>query len=439
MLRPALHAQTADPTALPLLTEADLRYLGAFNVPAGSDDPSDALAYGGSPIGMSPGGLWYGGHNQFNRLCEITIPAMGGTSTLLQRCVDVTEGKPVGQDVVLGGALTWNGRLIVSSFVFYDADYGNQAQTSHYASGLHLATTGDAIGPVKVGDATIQAGYVGGYMGGIPPEWRDALGGPAFTGQSNSSIISRTSTGPAFFAFDPDDIGRVAPVPAVPLMHFPLGATGFDAPDDQPIDPPFAGSLGIAGAVFIPGTRTVLYFGRQGLGKEEYCTPQQTDPNGDCYDPVSPYKGYHSYPYRHVILAFDAVDFVRVRKGEIAPWQVKPYASWRPTEINDDGRAGMAFGGMTFDPATNRIYLVRGMIDDSTAGARPQIVAFQVTPPAASAPAPTPTPPPPPPPRCAAMAWTMTATAWSTRGARSRRRRRRRSIRHRPSPPRTAR
>ena len=48
-----------------------------------------------------------------------------------------------------------------------------------------------------------KTGFVAGYMAAVPPEWQSSLGGPAITGQCCVPIVSRTSWGPAAFAFDP--------------------------------------------------------------------------------------------------------------------------------------------------------------------------------------------------------------------------------------------
>ena len=50
---------------------------------------------------------------------------------------------------------------------------------------------------------------------------QDELGAPYLTGQAALSIISRTSSGPAAFGFDPQRLGA-AVTPATPLVEYPL-------------------------------------------------------------------------------------------------------------------------------------------------------------------------------------------------------------------------
>ena len=78
----------------------------------------------------------------------------------------------------------------------------------------------------------------------------------------------------------------------------------------------------MAGVVFPEGTRSVLFFGRQGLGK--YCYGEASD----CGDPVQTSKGGHAYPYAYYVWAYDALDLAAVKSGQRQPWDVKPYAVW---------------------------------------------------------------------------------------------------------------
>jgi len=213
----------AEPRALgdlPLVQGINLRYVGEFHVP-NPDGQGNSLGYSGHALGYNPANhsLFFGGHDWYQMLCEVGIPAAinpSVTAPILQDCADVTEGRLDQIDegtIKLGGTLVYNGRLIVSAFSYYDAD-GSQ-QVSHFASSTNLAQTVDISGPHRVGD---RAGIVSGYMGLAPQEWRSALGGPALTGQCCISIISRTSFGPSVSVFDPDQVGTLNPVPAAVLQ-----------------------------------------------------------------------------------------------------------------------------------------------------------------------------------------------------------------------------
>jgi hypothetical protein len=114
------HAQPAPPR----VQAANLVYQGAFRVPSGIHSGGQANAgfeYGGTAVGFNPArpSLFIAGHDWDQFVGEISIPALGGTATLLQGLVDATEGKldsinpsdPNSKKV--GGTLPWRNKLIV--------------------------------------------------------------------------------------------------------------------------------------------------------------------------------------------------------------------------------------------------------------------------------------------------------------------------------------
>jgi hypothetical protein len=346
--------------SLPLLEQSDLSYTGAYRVP-NADNLGNSLGYSGHALGYNPANhsLFFGGHDWDQKLCEIGIPGvidLNHTGSILQNCTDVTEGclDQIDVDTVkLGGTLVYNGRLVVAAYSYYDAD-GNQ-ELSHFASGTNLSQPGDILGPYPLGD---WAGIVSGYMGIIPLEWRSTLGGPALTGQCCISIISRTSSGPAVSVFNPDHVGSQNPVPATPLLYYPL---------DHPLAPVdtqngyFNLATQIKGVAYPSGTRSLLFFGRHGTGPYCYGTGGDLG-EGDCYDPVDSSKGTHSYPYVHQVWAYDALDLLAVKNGQVQPWEVQPYAIWHLSEMDSTGSATIS--GATFDPASGRVYITEAFGED---------------------------------------------------------------------------
>lgn len=350
----------AAPATLPRITSADFIYLGAFRAPY-EDRAGNPLTWGGYALAVNPSGategtstgLFIGCHAWRQRLAEIAIPStvnLSETAALRQDCTDVTEGR---LDLVddmpnLGGALVYGGRLIVSVYGYYDADVSQTR--SHFASSTDLAQTGDVVGPEQVGE---QAGVVAGYMTTIPEEWQTHLGGPALTGQCCIPIISRTSAGPAASVFDPEDVGRRNPVPATPLLHYPLEHPL--APEDAQNNL-FNLTTQIVGMAFPPGSRSLLFIGRHGIGPYCYGAGEE------CDDPVESYKGPHAYPYVHQVWAYDVLDLLSVKQGQLRPWEVQPYAVWRLTEMDDVGGASIA--GAAFDPDAGRLYITEQYGDE---------------------------------------------------------------------------
>ncbi len=388
---------TTDPAENPRLVRSEhLTYIGAFRLPG---DEHNVYAYGGNAIGFNPtnNSLFVRGHDWYQLVGEVAIPEPVVSSDyftlpvapVLQDQTDITEGHldAVGPDgsamegCKVGGLLVHGGRLIGTSYVYYDA--GGGATRSHFTSSLDLSRSGDFAGMFTVG--TLNPGWVGGYMAHIPPEWQAALGGPVLTGLSGVCIVSRSSYGPTVSVFDPATLGAT-PAPAHLLVgytyeHSTLGTWG----NSTELNPQYNMNTSVAGAVFPVGTDSVLLIGTSGVGVPGYGLGT-ADPaldrtpvpgtNGEViyiYDPAGQGKGTHSFPYVAYVWAYRASDLARVGAGELQPWQAVPYATWEiPLPFGPHGHHTLA--GAAYDSATNRIYVSQyGAYGDS-----PVIHAYQV-------------------------------------------------------------
>ena len=328
------------------LEKSDLTYIGAFKVPTGGND-QNTFSYGGAGIGYNPenNSLFLLGHSHHQRTAEISIPELVNsnnlsdleTATVLQSFTDATNGRlddinpQDSNDQRIGGHLVYNGRLILAAYSYYDAAATQRA--SHFVRPLSL-TSGQAQGPFLVGD---DPHYTGAYMGLVPPEWRSALGGPVLTGNCCRSIISTQSEGPSVSVFDPDDLGSGFEVDAELLLLYtsdnPLGG------DHSSQNPYFNLTTRVEGVVFPRGTRSVLFFGKHGIGR--YCYGE----GDECGDPADSSKGTHAYPYVYQVWAYDANDFVAVRNGSKSATELLPYSVWTfevPFERDDDHDANGA-------------------------------------------------------------------------------------------------
>jgi hypothetical protein len=353
---------------------SDLRYRGAFSLPRPASDEK-TFAYGGTALAADPSrdSLFVVGHDWYQLTAEVTTPpaARAAKPSDLRRArfrqpfVDATDGKidstgETGNKI--GGQLVYRQRLFGSVYVYYDAD-GSQT-ASHWVRPSTSLTAGNAEGLFQLG-AQLGAGFVSGYMSTVPWRWRDRLGGPALTGNCCIPIISRTSFGPAAFAFDPEQLGAGSRTPVRPLVYYTqdhptLGA--WDATWDPAHGVEFNGATTIRGVVFPNGTRSVLFIGTQGTGR--FCYGEGTDdpsldgkptPDGSiyCYDPDDSSKGTHAYPYVPEVWAYDAGDLRAVREGGKRPWQVRPYATWTLHLPYGSGRVG----GAAYDSRRGLIYV----------------------------------------------------------------------------------
>jgi hypothetical protein len=129
------------------------------------------------------------------------------------------------------------------------------------------------------------------------------------------------------------------------------------------------------GVAFVPGTRSVLFFGPIGTGNFYYGEAAAAN------DANRTSKGPHSIGGNYVlqVWAYDANDFVAVKDGQKNPWDITPYATWNFDFPLPDGPKYM--GGVAFDPATGRLYVSEVNEDTSVPFTyTPLIQVFQVTP-----------------------------------------------------------
>lgn len=357
----------AQPSTLPLVQASDLTLLGSFSLPRfdgqGFSEPLNGLSYGGRGLGIGPDGtsLFVSCHDQGDRLARIRVPANGAVATVLEPCTPLAGWS----HDMLGGSLWYGGKLTVTGYVSYDAP--GTVSTSHY-QGASLSTLS---GPLHLAGPT--AGWLGGYLGLIPLEWRAAFGGPALTGLCCVSIISRTSHGPTASVIDPAALSSATLVLGYDQLH--------------PLDPDTSQSTRfnlttrVGGIAFPSGTRSVLFFGNMGTGP--YCYGQScTAPN------VPTGQGPQAYPYRRQVWAYDATDLLAVKAGTKKPYEVQPYAVWSLTI--PDTLADARLTSATYDDATRRLYVAIG--DEPT-----RVYVFGVK--AATS---------PPPPACVPMPLTVT-------------------------------
>ncbi len=432
---------TPPPSSTPtrLLHDTDFTYVGAALLPLEFD-------YGGMSLGWNPdhNSLFVSDRNQW--VAEVALPTfttagtVAGTNraTYLQTLHDISEGgikngtggncNPLGDNAHLVGSMfNWGAALIFNCFSDYDGE-GKQVLSHYKKASRDLSTTGNLTGPVAVGDSSNitfwRAGFFGRYQALIPTIWRAAFGGKVLTGECCQSIITSTSFGMALFAYDPDQIGVTAPVPAVTLLYhtdahqmndrpgyniFPYSGctllsgqtlaqsmawcnTGGHQSVDFTVSKQTSslwwnGATKVEGVVLPENSRSVLFFGRQGvkrgdatdLGLESnYCygdggpTPPVT-----CIDYADGDHGTHAFPYRYQVWAYDINDLLAVKAGTKQPWEPDPYAVWELVIPGfDRGMYGaMRLGGVTYDPVTSMLYVVQQFRES---GGRPVLHKFHI-------------------------------------------------------------
>jgi hypothetical protein len=364
MIRSSGQAYAQTPASLPRVQLSDLVYQGAFRVPWGGQPDATTFAYGGTALAYNPANNSLFMVNLVQKDGEISIPPLVNSNninnltytTILQSLIDPLEGRinainPTDPNSKkIGGQLVYNNKLYVSAYSYYDGA-GTQS-SSHFARPINLSTTGQVTGPIRVGNQ--YPGFVSGYMTQIPSEWQSLFGGPALTGNCCLAIVSAQSSGPAASVFNPSNVGVLNPVPATPVVGYP---SSHPLADWGTTNPYFNGTTQVTGIVFPSGTRSVLFFGRHGVGTFCYGS------GAECNDPADSSKGTHAYPYKYQIWAYDANDLVAVKNGTKQQWELRPYDVWNfnlPFENTNDYHQ---IGGAAYDRSTGRIYVAQGCKD----------------------------------------------------------------------------
>ena len=398
-----LGAQESRPTRL--LQASDLVHQGSFTLPNAQDTTGTyGFEYAQGVIAFNPArnSLFVVGHDWNQQVAEVSIPAIGGTATVLQPFVDalggrITQINPSDPNAKkIGGMAVIGDRLVLTAYSYYDG--AMTASSSHFVRPVTLPASG-LQGPFRVG--ALNPGFYAGYFAPVPAAWQAALGGTLLNGQCCLGIVSRTSYGPSVSVVNPADLTAArANTPATMLVGYPEAHATLAAWAST--GPLFNGTTIMRGVVLPEGTATMLFFGRHGMGT--WCYGEPTT----CKDPEDSGKGTHAYPYEPHVWAYNANDLAAVRSGAKQPWDVKPYATFRLPGLTKAG-----IGGVTVDPATGRIFVAEQFGD----GAKLRIHVFTVRdggtappPPPVVDPPPTPEPPPVvvPPPAPAPTGWVQT-------------------------------
>jgi hypothetical protein len=371
-------------TDLPLLSEADVfgEYLGGFRVPTAQSNGLDwcYAQYGGMDFNPANNSLLI--CNGF-AVAEINIPPLVISANplelpeagFMQGAVDPGEGKITAEcgssDWKLGNPLLHGQYLYCNGYIYFDS--GGVQVKSHFRHYPQLDALGGYAGLVQVSDAP-EAGWVSTIMGHVPPEWQDALGGPAVTGGGGIPIITRQPYGHSLYAFDPADINVTTPVPASIILGHPdshsLGGHEWASQNDL-----WNGSSVWHGVTLINQSRTCLISGFHGIGPWCYGNGGAGPPTSDCLDWVIPAHGTHAYPYRYQVWAYDLEELAAVKAGTRQPWEPQPYAVMVPTFPTESGYPNLV--GAAYDAANRIYYLMQGRVHGYD-NAYPAVHGFRV-------------------------------------------------------------
>lgn len=390
----------------PLLQATNFTYAGGFRVPQAPNNP---FQFGGSSM------TYWAAHNSLlvgdmsgNGVGEISIPALVNSpdittyniATLLQPVTNVLgQPSPYGVDGNTGNGVGIAGLLVTSAGLLANVEDSYDATQSQskslFVTGQNFAALPTVVGPLQIGTTSAggsTAGITSHWLVPIPPEFQAAFGGDTLAGNCCMSIIARTSQGPSASVFTVANVGQVNPIPATPVVGYYNGNDTLGV-WSGPGTALFTMATRLAGAIWVPGTRSLLFYGIIGTaGNNCYglatsdpinsfpnypqTAPQVQVPNEApniyCYDPLhSGTHGEFAYPYRNMVWAYDANDLLAVKLGQKNPWDIVPYATWTVTLPTEPTAGVENLGGVSFDPATGRVYLTEMGFDPGGSGVCP--------------------------------------------------------------------
>ena len=385
-----------------LLQKQHFTYEGAFRVPQGrlgGDSTKWSMGRGGHGVTYNPANnsLVLAG-SLFERMAvEISIPEPVNSTNINDLNIATTlqvpgrvaekwanvnlDGSAITNGTRTGNFLVYNNKLIGNSWPYYaSADEGHLSHftsTLNWIDGNGLANFSGfkRVGTVPFDTTKSNAGWTGGYMGHIPPEWQDRLGWPAMTGNGATSVVSRSSYGPSVSGFDPDDIGAVEIAPTELFFGYPGDHQTLGGYSDGTLY--YGMGTMVRGVAFPQGSDTIMIFGRGGLGFNgtgDGCygygvsdpalhNTVRIDGVLNCYDLAFTDKGGHAYPYESKIWLYDANDVLAVKAGTKEYWEVIPYDMIYLDMPFSSQNLMKDIEGVAYDPTTQRLFISQFLTD----------------------------------------------------------------------------
>ncbi len=390
---PAVAADLATMQKLPLFSIQNFEYAGGFKFELGINGESE-VAYAQGPIAIGKDGksVYFAGHAHHQAIAEFNLPALVKTNDSgkfnratfkqgFRRVLDrAPSGNPQGIDRI-GGMAYINGQLVVNSYVYYDAGGGTSHTTLVVKDAANLSSSSLA------GYHSYSArAHAAGWLTPVPADWQPHLGGTYIVGDGgHKPIVTRLSMGPSAFAFDPTNplLGNLAPsaIKLTTLLDFDFDHTlGTSTIPNVNIDNYLYNTSGtnklwthLSGALLgfvVPGTRTYLTIGNTG-GIDSGLGYKITQDTGFVCFGHCPYKASDMHNY---YWAWDLNDLIKVKNGQMQPYDVRPYAY---------GKITLPMGyrpiiGGTFDPASGLAYLSLDNGEWNEFGGLPAVVAYKV-------------------------------------------------------------
>jgi hypothetical protein len=228
---------------------------------------------------------------------------------------------------------------------------------------------------------TVPQAYADRYLGGrILVTGRARGTAPTGSpGMETEGTIAGGSQGPTLIAFRAWGTDKASgDLDALPMLYYRVRYPGCAGPDigaggeKTSCDlPGYSMCDDWTGAAFLQaGDRAAIAIvGLKGVTNCYYCGDPEDDAEcrttplaGECDRYCNESRGYHCGPYRRQVLLYDTEELGRAALGAVDPWTVLPYAVWEPEELYLQSPCCYNMGGMTFDAAGGRMFIVeRGL------------------------------------------------------------------------------
>lgn len=338
----------ADPLSLPLVQSSDaiFTFLGTIAMPA-TIAQDDGVAAGGMALSAAGTSLYL--TSFFGSVAKVSLPASGVGTAGLQVGWTATPGSG-GPNQNKLAALEYGGQVYCSKY----STYTEVAQAGWIQRGTTALTGFTGLSATSGQNTRL---FAQAFMP-IPTAWQALLGGPVAALGSRVSIISNSCCGYNFVTFDPATVGGNVPVTPLLLYTYsnPIepGDSGFAGWASAPknanggTDLFSSTNAAIAGALIVPGSRTLLYVTAHGYGLA----------NNGC----RPGSSVHNDPNRLQCVAFDLQDLVDVKNGLHPAYAPRPYAWWEWNYggvhwTSCVGAVPMEAGSGVYDPVKGRWYM----------------------------------------------------------------------------------
>lgn len=309
----------SDLLALPLVQSTDniFSYDGTWQMPV--EVQGDGV-YGGG-FAVSEDGSQLYANSYFGNIMKMTIPSVGGSSSALFADRSTPGSVPTAQ-TIFGACIEYNNELVRTKY----ADYVSTLQTVAFQKGNTNAQNMTGLFSISSGPTGRERMLSNGFMH-IPSEWQELLGGPVASLGCRLSIIADAQCGYGFAVFDPADVTGNFPMTA--LLDYPYSNPLEPGDSDFPGWSPYNASGGVdlfsstnaplAGALIVPGSRTLLFITTHGYGAQQSPPASWTCRQGSSVG--------HTV-YRVQCVAYDLQDLVDVKNGLANAADVQPYDWW---------------------------------------------------------------------------------------------------------------